>query len=294
MNSITYGNISKVLSEITTDISNNIGKHNTFVVITNSENHYPEREDPVILRFDQNIGEWILVADKTVLEFGYLKETIDIYDDDAFLEKQPLDNIVWDVYILNTNGDIIKTLNSKELLVTGNLLTGLKEYIGNTLSLMYAFGNVNETTNSTKVDRPIETTYYNQTIDVMTYDGPYDMNDILTDIDYPEGNSYFDKIILDRIRELDRAVELMNSRKLYTIEKTLIENNKIKLPYKAIGSVVHDMALIYLTNDIDDKTIIVEVTCSVLNNEIIFDESDVLDGYYAVVSYLAELGTPIL
>ena len=294
MNSITYGNISKVLSEITTDISNNIGKHNTFVVVTNSENHYPDREDPVILRYDQNISEWILVADKTVLEFGYAKETIDITDNDLFLEKAPLDGIIWDIFIINTNGDIIKTLTSKELLVTGNLLTGLKEYIGNTLSLMYAFGNINETTSIIKIDNTTNNEYYNQTIDTMSYDGPYDMNDILTDVTFPSANSYFDTVILDRIQEMDRAIELMNSRKLYTIEKTLIENNKIRLPYKAIGSVVHDMSLIYLTNNIDDKTIIMEVTCSVMNNEIIFDEIDDVNGYYAVVSYLAELGSPIL
>lgn len=294
MNSITYGNISKVLSEITTDISNNIGKHNTFVVVTNSENHYPDREDPVILRYDQNVSEWILVADKTVLEFGYAKETIDITDNDLFLEKTPLDGIIWDIFIINTNGDIIKTLTSKELLVTGNLLTGLKEYIGNTLSLMYAFGNINETTSIIKIDNTINNEYYNQTIDTMSYDGPYDMNDILTDVTFPSANSYFDTVILDRIQEMDRAIELMNSRKLYTIEKTLIENNKIRLLYKAIGSVVHDMSLIYLTNDVDDKTIIMEVTCSVMNNEIIFDEIDDVNGYYAVVSYLAELGSPII
>lgn len=294
MNSITYGNISKVLSEITTDISNNIGKHNTFVVITNSENHYPEREDPVILRFDQNVGEWILVADKTVLEFGYAKETIAILDNDIFLEKTPLDGIVWDIFLLDENGMIIDSLTNKEILVNDNLVSGLRKHIGKTLSIMYAFGNVNVTHNSIKKDKPIRYTYYNQTIDDMIYDGPYDMNDILTDIDYPNSNSYFDKIILDRIKELDNAVELINTRKLYTTSRILIENNKFKLPYKAIGSVIYDMALLYLTNEIEDKNIIMEVTCSVNNNEIIFDELDELNGYYGTVTYLAEIGTPIV
>ncbi len=57
---------------------------------------------------------------------------------------------------------------------------------------------------------------------------------------------------------------------------------------------LHDMALLYLTNEIEDKNIIMEVTCTVNNNEIIFDELDELNGYYGTVTYLAEIGTPII
>lgn len=294
MNSIMYGNISKVLSEITTDISNNIGKHNTFVVVTNSENHYPEREDPVILRFDQNENEWVLVADKTIIDFGYVKETIDILDNDVFLNHIPLDEIVWDVYIIDENNNIVKTILPREVLVSGNLISGLKEYIGKTLSLMYSFGKVNGTNVILKHDNPNSGGYYNQTVDTLNYDGPYDMNDILTDIAFPDTNSYFDKVILKRIKEMSDAIELINSRKLYVTDRILIIDNKIKLPYKPIGTIVHNMANIYMTNNNDDKTIVFEVTCIVIDNDVTFDELDEINGYYAEVTYLAEIGSPTI
>ena len=294
MNSIVYGNISKVLSEITTDISNNIGKHNTFVVVTNSEGHYPERVDPVILRFDQNQNEWLLVADKTILDFGYVKETIDIIDNDVFLSHIPLDEIIWDVYIIDENNNIVKTIIPKEVLVSGNLISGLKEYIGKTLSLMYSFGKVNGTNTIIKHDNPNSGGYYNQVVDTMIYDGPYDMNDILTDIVFPDTNSYFDKVILKRIEEMSDAIELINSRKLYVTDRILIANNKIRLPYKPIGSIVHNMANIYMTNNNDDKTIVFEVTCIVIDNDVTFDELDEINGYYAEVTYLAEIGSPTI
>lgn len=291
MSEITYGTISKVISEITTDISNSIGKHNNFVVVTNSEGQYPNKVDPVILRFDQNVNEWILVADKTVVDFGYLKELIEIKDNDVFLHKEPLDRVIWDVFILDENKSIIKTVDPKEFFLSSNYLVGLNPYKGQTLSLMYAYGEKEESGEIIRVDNPIDGTYYNQTVDVLTYDGPYDMNDILVDITYPGGNSYFDSIMLKRIKELDSAVELLNSRKLYTTTKILIENNSIKLPYKPIGSIVHDMALLYFTNDVNDNDIIMEVTCNVVGNNVMFDESDELNGHYAVVTYLAELLT---
>lgn len=294
MNSIVYGNISKVLSEITTDISNNIGKHNTFVVVTNSEEHYPERVDPVILRFDQNQNEWLLVADKTILDFGYVKETIDIIDNDVFLSHIPLDEIIWDVYIIDENNNIVKTIIPKEVLVSGNLISGLKEYIGKTLSLMYSFGKVNGTNTIIKHDNPNSGGYYNQVVDTMVYDGPYDMNDILTDIVFPDTNSYFDKVILKRIEEMSDAIELINSRKLYVTDRILIANNKIRLPYKPIGSIVHNMANVYMTNNNEDKTIVFEVTCIVIDNDVTFDELDEINGYYAEVTYLAEIGSPTI
>ncbi len=294
MNSITYGNISKVLSEITTDISNNNGMHNAFVVITNSENHYPEREDPVILRYDRNLNEWVLVADKKIQDFGFLTETIDIIDNDVFLNKIPLDGIIWDIYILDENGIIIKSLLPKDLLLTNNLLTGLREYIGKTLSLMYSFGNNNEPLEIIKNDNPFDQKYYNQTVDIMKYDGPYDMNDILTDALYPNSNSYFDAVILARVREMEKAIRTINSRRLMTTDRILIVDNKITLPYKPIGTIVHDMAMLYLNDDIGDKLVAMEVTCMVDGNNVIFDELDDVNGYYAVVTYLAELGTPIL
>jgi hypothetical protein len=292
MSEIIYGNIKKVISEINTDITNNIGKHNDFVVITNSEERFPNKVDPVILRYDQNIGEWVLVADKTVIDFGYLKELIEIKDNDVFLHKSPLDRVIWDVFILDENKHIIKIIDPKDFFLNNNYLLGLNPYKGQTLSLMYAYGEREENGEIIRVDNPTVGTYYNQELDILTYDGPYDMNDILVDIVYPDGNSYFDSVILKRIKELDAAVELLNSRKLYTTNKLLIKNNSIKLPYKPIGSVVHDIALIYFSNDSND--IIMEVTCSVVGNYLIFDELDGLNDHYAVVTYLAELLSPVV
>lgn len=293
MNSITYGSISNVVSEITTDISNDSGKHNTFLVVTNSENHYPNKQDPVILRYDQYALEWIFVADRTINDFGYLKETIDISDNEVFLTKIPLDGVIWDVFILDSKGDVIKFLNPKDLFLEANLLLGLDKYFGYTVSLMYAFGTIESDGTIIKVDLPKDTTYLNQEVYTIVYDDPYDMNDILTGFIPPETNSYFDTVILERIKEMQTAIELLNTRKLYTIERTLIENNMIKLPYNAIGTIVHDSALIYLNNDINDRIIMLEVTCTVNNNNnnVIFDIEDDLNGYYAVVTYLAELGT---
>lgn len=294
MNSVTYGAINKLLTEITTDITNNTGRHNNFVAVTNSENHYPSKTDPVILRYDGNLNEWILVADKTIANFGYLKETIDLIDSDVFLTKEPLDGVMWDIFIIDENGVILKTLSPKELFLDKNLLYGLNRYKGQTLSLMYAFGDKLNSGEIVKVNLPTTNTYLHETIDNMQYDGPYDMNDILVTISYPDANTFFDKIILQRIKELDKAVELMNTRMLYTTERILIVDNKIKLPYKPIGTVVHDMAMLYLNDDITDNMVMMEVTCRVEGNYVIFDVEDNVNEHYAVVSYLAELGTPVL
>lgn len=292
--SVVYGAINKVLSEITIDISNNNGKHNNFVVITDSEKHYIGKTDPVILRYDKNIGEWVFVADKTIVNFGYLTEVINVTDNDVLLHKEPLDKVIWDVYILDEDKNIIKTVNSKELFVEGNFLSGLEPYIGQTLSLMYAFGDKEDDGEIVRVDLPVETGYQNQVVDDMLYDGPYDMNDILSGVVYPPAKSSFDRVILERIKELDSIVSRYNSRRLYTTEKILIEDNKINLPYLNIGTVVHDMAIIYMSSSIDDKLIMMEVTCNTDNKGVVyFDSTDELNGYYAVVTYLAELDTPL-
>lgn len=287
--SVNYGTISKVTSEITDDISNHNGKHNSFVVVTDSENHYPSKVDPVILRFDEFKGEWIFVADKTIINFGYLTEIFNVIDNDILLHKEPLDRVVWDIYVLDDHGNKTEKINNNTLLVTNNMLSGLLPYKGRTLSLMYAFGDKEDDEVVVPVDVKKNTGYKNQEVDEIKYDGPYDMNDILKGLKYPPPFSSFDRQILERVKLLEDMLISFEARKLYTTTKILIEDNEIKLPYMNIGGVVHDMALIYLTEDVEDRIIELEVTCTAIDGVVKFDEEDELNGKYAKVTYLADM-----
>lgn len=80
-----------------------------------------------------------------------------------------------------------------------------------------------------------------------------------------------------------------NSVELYTTERLLIQNNKIVLPYSAMGGVVWDIGLIF---DTLMSNVFFEATCVVnVNNkqEVLFDSLDLLNEKYCVVSYIKEV-----
>lgn len=286
--SIKYGSINRVIPDITQDIFNNVGKHNDFVLLLNSDNHYPGKVDPVILRFDSNIKEWIYVVDKTIDNFGYATEDLLIESNTVTLNKIPLDNVIWDIFLLDENKNIIRTVERDEIYLNNGSISGLNKYIGNSICLMYCFGDRVVEEEIEVVNNDEDETYLNEEIDILEYDGPYDMNDILKGMVYPRPRSSFDSTILERIKEYDLIINRLGRRKLITTKRLLIIDNQAVLPYEVIGDIVHNMALVYDSEDLNDR-VITEYTCSVDKHFLKFDEEDELDGKYCVVSYLAEL-----
>ncbi len=286
--SVKYGIVSEVSGDINSDIVNNIGTHNDFIVISNTGEVYPDKIDPVVMRFDGTIQEWIYVTDKTTINFGYLTETVLVRDDDMFLTKIPLDRIIWDVFELDTDGNIINVIDPKLLYVDKKNISNLSEYIGKTIRFMYCFGDKEENGVIVPVNLPREDKYLNEDLRRLEYDGPYDMNDILQGSVYPPASTSFDRKILNKVKELEAHIRILEDRIILTTDKIEIIDNFIDLPFPIIGEPVHNMAYIYDSADIDDNVIRVEVTC--LNNEgrIMFDENDGVDGKFAIVSYLAQ------
>lgn len=291
MSTVTFGSISKTLSSITTDIANNIGKHNNFVMITNSNDIYIDKKDPIFLRYDGNMNEWVFVADSTIIDFGYLTENLIVNDESVELYGAPLNQIIWDVHIVDQNNNIVNIVDPKSLFVDKNVLSGLTNYIGQNLSLMYCIGDTKDIDLIPSETNPTNGHYLNEEIDILTYDGPYDMNDIPGTTNTVVPSTEFDKYVYDKIQELETLISKYYSRMLYNTNKILIENDSIKLPFLNIGDIIEGKASIYI--DKDDTVIYLEVTCSVSNGIVTFDSDDKLNGMYAKVSYLAEKASPI-
>lgn len=79
---------------------------------------------------------------------------------------------------------------------------------------------------------------------------------------------------------------ITNKMEIISTDKILIENNKISLPYKASGDIIHNMALVY--EESSDVYIEYSCKCDVDGISVIFDTSDNLNGKYAKVSYLVD------
>lgn len=73
---------------------------------------------------------------------------------------------------------------------------------------------------------------------------------------------------------------------LITTSKILIENNTIVLPQKGYGDIVWNLALIFDNNY--DNIITSEASCNMSDDglTVLFEETDNLNGKYAIVSYL--------
>ncbi len=295
--SIKFGSIDKILPNITSDMFNNIGKHNNFALILSTDNRYPGKGDPIILRFDANVNKWIYVADKKIVDFGHLLETTIIENDYLALSKIPLDGVLWDIFIYKDK-KIVTILKENDLKLRNNIVTGLEEYIGMTIEVRYCFGRHTEEIAPVQVNKPVVTTYET---DVTAYvDVPRsDMNDI-------DGPKYYDGEItkdntlpnsktnmsLARIsQEFDTYAKLLavvESRRIYTTERLLIYENRAVLPLEAIGDIVNNMAIVY-DGIGKEYTTIMDVTCSTDGIYVLFDSEDNLDNKYCVVSYLASV-----
>lgn len=86
--------------------------------------------------------------------------------------------------------------------------------------------------------------------------------------------------------EFDVIHSSLESSYLRTTELMLIKNNKITLPSVSVGDVVFNIAKIFYKKDEFEYD---DYTCKINTEnykEVLFEDTDELNGYYAVVSYL--------
>ena len=84
----------------------------------------------------------------------------------------------------------------------------------------------------------------------------------------------------------DISYSSIESSYLRTTKRILIRDNKIKLPTISVGDVVFNMAKVFYEYDTFEHD---DFTCTINTEnlqEVLFEEDDELNNYYAVVTYL--------
>jgi len=292
--SIKFGSIDKIQPSITSDMFNNKGKHNSFSLVLNTDNRYPNKKDPIILRFDANLNRWVYVADKKIINFGHLIETTDIENDYLALSKIPLDGVIWDIFIYEDK-KIFKVLKESDLKVRNNIVTGLEEYIGKEISLRYCFGEYNNDVIPVKIDNKVETSYITDVddfvveprSDINDIDGPSLYNgEITKDYNLPNPKKHYNmQQMANQLNIFSDVIKALESRKVITTERLLIYENKAVLPSEAFGDIINGYAVIFEGIGKEYNTIF-EATCSTNGTHVLFDSEDNLNGKYCTVSYL--------
>ena len=100
-----------------------------------------------IYRWNTTLSSWILISKSTTETISFATEEIAIVNGTVMASNIPVDDIIWDIVVVN--GGIIKaelTLNS--LTISLGNISGLSEYNGSALRFSYAYGSITQQLNA--------------------------------------------------------------------------------------------------------------------------------------------------
>lgn len=117
---------------------------------------------------------------------------------------------------------------------------------------------------------------------IVHFESSYTPNDLGYGIPKISLFVYIGKTVADLI---NNVVNNQNNTEIITTEKILISNNEINLQKTALGDIVHNMALVF---DNLNSIYYTEYSCTInpTGNKVLFEQSDNLNGKYAIISYL--------
>ena len=302
--------VNRILPSLTRDIFSNQGKHNDFVVVVDTEGHYPGRVDPIILRYTDEKKRWIFVADKTITDFKYVNETIALTGISVALKHIPLNHIVWDAFIIDQRGNK-HPVDVSKLDIRNNILLNVPRHSErDLLDIKYAIGdganiynNIisdNKDFNAFETRPPVGSMFrYDPLYIEIPDDCPSDINDIdarhycngeqVRNRRLPGGKKAYNKDnVADALNTISDSMINLKNKKLFTTERTKIVSGRFKLPSTAYGDVLYNMALIFNSDDIVNDLLVREAQCRVEDDYVIFDNVDEMENLYAVVTYLTD------
>lgn len=98
-------------------------------------------------RWNTTLSSWILISKSTTETISFATEEIVIVNGTVMASNIPVDDIVWDIMVVN--GNIIEaelTLNS--LTISLGNISGLSGYNGSVLRFSYAYGSITQQLNA--------------------------------------------------------------------------------------------------------------------------------------------------
>jgi hypothetical protein len=226
-------------------------EHNSIIEIDYSGNRYPDKDDPVLLRYDLNTHELKFLADANNSGVNIYVEEYNLETDTLTLTHE-LCGEYWDVYVDGVEQDIIIEGN----VINTDISTGI-------LTITYCGGVTTEQNDGSSED-------------VINQDGEVDVDRLST------------KILYEKILQLEKEIhdvkkqnEILNSKKIKTDQIT-VESNQINLEYEPIDGKLIGIVYAFIK---DTKSYFPVSGYTIDGKTMAFEPADELNDLIIMVSY---------
>lgn len=94
--------------------------------------------------WNKSLNKWLLLSKSTTETMSFQTVELTIADGKVALPNIPNNNVLWDIYVMDSAGIMVAELRLENIIVSSTLISGLGAYDGKRLRFTYAFGTLTQ------------------------------------------------------------------------------------------------------------------------------------------------------